>query len=216
MTYIVIQNDIDISFHDVEGKITRQSGMNYMDNYDEQNENLRMLKEVEEQYKIDHDDIKLMNAYEKVFVDRHSTLISQSRWFKLVGLYIKFGEYDKAAEWLEILSNEHSDYYDKIQVWYDKLEKKAEVTIDRSWQNKYFLQYPDVTYKTKEDSEDETAKINMEAAMKEREFMMEDNVINVLLEILKEIKQTNQEVRSMKNEIKEIQKQLKDIQKQID
>ena len=101
-------------------------------------------------------------------------------------------------------------------MWYDKLEKKAEVTIDRSWQNKNFLQYPDVTYKTKEDSEDETAKINMEAAMKEREFMMEDNVINVLLEILKEIKQTNQEVRSMKNEIKEIQKQLKDIQKQID
>lgn len=183
---------------------------------DNQDEDLRILKEAEEQYKNDHDDAKLRDVYEKVFVNGHSTLRSQTRWFKLVSLYIKLGEYDKAADWLERLSTEHSDYFDKIEGWYDKLEKKTGTVIDRSGHEKNFLQYPDAIYKTQEDLEAETAAINAEAEQKEREFEMEENIVNVLLEILKEIKETNQEVRSMKSEIKEIQGQLKDIQKQID
>ena len=73
---------------------------------DNQDEDLRILKEAEEQYKNDHDDAKLKDVYEKVFVNGHSTLRSQTRWFKLVSLYIKLGEYDKAADWLERLSTE--------------------------------------------------------------------------------------------------------------
>lgn len=99
---------------------------------DNQDEDLRILKEAEEQYKNDHDDAKLKDVYEKVFVNGHSTLRSQTRWFKLVSLYIKLGEYDKAADWLERLSTEHSDYFDKIEGWYDKLEKKTGTVIDGS------------------------------------------------------------------------------------
>jgi hypothetical protein len=80
-----------------------------------QDKEFERLTKAETQYEKDNNIEKLISVYEDVFITQKSTLITQSRWFKLVDLYLKAGQNDKAWAWLKQLSIQHPDYMNKIE-----------------------------------------------------------------------------------------------------
>lgn len=94
------------------------------------NRDLARLTKAEDQYEKDNDIEKLISVYEEAFVEGKSSVNSQSRWFKLVDLYIKAGQNDKAWAWLNQLSIQHPDYMDKIEDKRHKILKKEGRLID--------------------------------------------------------------------------------------
>ena len=80
-----------------------------------QDKDLSRLIKAEEAYDNDQDIQKLISVYEDVFITQKSTLGSQSRWFKLVDLYMKAGQNDRAWAWLNQLAIQHPDYMYKIE-----------------------------------------------------------------------------------------------------
>lgn len=82
---------------------------------EKQNIELTRLVKAEEAYDNDKDVDKLIAEYEDVFITQKSTLNSQSRWFKLVDLYLRTGQKDKAWAWLNQLAIQHPECLSKIE-----------------------------------------------------------------------------------------------------
>ena len=95
-----------------------------------QDKDLARLTKAEAQYEKDDDIEKLISVYEAVFITEKSTLVTQSRWFELVDLYLKTGQNDKAWAWLNQLAIEHPDYLYKIEDKRHKILKKENRLID--------------------------------------------------------------------------------------
>ena len=89
-----------------------------------QDKEFARLTKAEAQYEKDNDIEKLISVYEEIFITQKSTLITQSRWFKLVDLYLKTGQNDKAWAWLNQLAIQHPDYMYKIEDKRYKILKK--------------------------------------------------------------------------------------------
>ena len=89
-----------------------------------QDKHLDKLTAAEEKYAEDGDINKIISVYEDVFIKEKSTLITQSRWFKLADLYVKNGQNDKAWAWLNQLAGLHPDYMAKIEEKRYKILKK--------------------------------------------------------------------------------------------
>lgn len=90
----------------------------------QQDKDLEILLKAEKDFEDDNDIAKLIVVYEDIFIKQKSTLNSQSRWFKLVDLYLKLGQNDKAWGWLNQLAITHPEYTYKIDEKRYKILKK--------------------------------------------------------------------------------------------
>ncbi len=81
-----------------------------------QNAEFAQLTTAEATYRSDGDIEKLIAAYEDVFITNKSTIVTQSRWFNFVDLYLKSGQNDKAWAWLNQLAVQHPDYMSKLRI----------------------------------------------------------------------------------------------------
>lgn len=89
-----------------------------------QDKQFAKLTAAEEKYEENGDINNIISVYEEVFIKEKSTLVTQSRWFKLADLYVKNGQNDKAWAWLNQLAILHPDYTAKIEEKRYKILKK--------------------------------------------------------------------------------------------
>ncbi len=90
----------------------------------QQDKHIELLLKAEKAFETDNDVNKLIAVYEDVFIKQKSTLNSQSRWFKLVDLYLKVGQNNKAWGWLNELAITHPEHTNKIEEKRYKILKK--------------------------------------------------------------------------------------------